>query len=90
MSVTSLCALALAVSIQALQPAIPGPSFEDILNLRSVGAAVISPDAQSVVYTVRSTDWDENGYDTELWMVRMDEEPFQLTWTKDGSSTSPV
>ena len=90
MSVISLCALALAVSIQALQPAIPGPSFEDILNLRSVGAAVISPDAQSVVYTVRSTDWDENGYDTELWMVRMGEEPFQLTWTKDGSSTSPA
>jgi len=58
------------------------------MNLRDIGAASISPGGRAAVYTVRSTDWDENGYDTELWMVRIGEEPFQLTWTKDGSSTN--
>jgi len=82
--------MVLSSSLLAQQPEIPGPSFEDILNIRSVGSAKISPDGQSVVYTVRTTDWNENGYDTELWMVRSGEEPFQLTWTKDGSSTSPA
>jgi len=89
MIVLSLLTFALSLSIEAQQPEIPGPSFEDIMNLRDVGSAVISPDGQTIVYTVSSTDWDENGYDTEIWLVRSGEEPFQLTWTKDGSSTNP-
>jgi dipeptidyl aminopeptidase/acylaminoacyl peptidase len=80
--------MVLSFSLQAQQPEIPGPSFQDVMNLNSLGAADISPDGQAIVYTVRTTDWDENGYDTELWMVRVGEEPFQLTWTRDGSSTS--
>jgi dipeptidyl aminopeptidase/acylaminoacyl peptidase len=86
--IATLCTLILSGSLHAQQPEIPGPSFEDIMNLRDIGTAVISPDGQSIVYTVSSTDWDENGYDTELWMVRLGEEPFQLTLTNDGSSTS--
>ena len=75
--VSSLFSLALSVALNAQQPEIPGPSFEDIMNLRDIGSAVISPDGQTIVYTVRSTDWDENGYDTEIWLVRSGEEPFQ-------------
>jgi len=83
----SLCAMVLPFSLHAQRLEIPRPSFEDIMNLHDIGAAIISPDGNAAVYSVQSTDWDDNRYDTELWMVRIGEEPFQLTWTKDGSST---
>ncbi len=69
---------------------IPGPSFEQLLELRDVGGAVLSPDGGAVAYTVRGTEWEENGYDTEIWLVRTGSEPFQLTRTLEGSSTSPA
>ena len=68
---------------------VPGPSFEEVISLRSVGSPVISPDGKSIVFTVRMVDWGKNSYDTELWMARDGEEPFQFTWTKEGSSDSP-
>jgi dipeptidyl aminopeptidase/acylaminoacyl peptidase len=64
------------------------PLFQDVLSLESVGGVAISPDGSRVAYTQRSTDWDENGYDTEIWLAGTGE-PFQLTRTADGSSTSP-
>jgi dipeptidyl aminopeptidase/acylaminoacyl peptidase len=64
------------------------PTFQEVLSLESVGGVAISPDGARVAYTVRSTDWEENGYDTEIWLAA-DGEPFQLTRTADGSSTSP-
>lgn len=63
-------------------------SFEQYLSLRQVGGVAISPDGKQVVYSVNSTDWKDNTYDTELWLVREGEEPFQLTRTTKGSSTS--
>lgn len=62
-------------------------SFEKWISLRSAGNALISPDGKTVVYTVTSTDWASNGYDSELWMVRQDEKPFQLTRTFKGNSS---
>ena len=67
----------------------PKPSFKDVLSLRSVRTPVISPDGLSVVYTVRSADWEKNEFDTEIWLARDNDAPFQLTRTKDGSSSSP-
>ncbi len=89
-NVLPLLALPLTNSLAAQEPDVPGPSFKDIFDLRGIGAAVISPDGQTIAYTVRSTDWEENGYDTEIWLVSPGEEPFQLTRTQDGSSTSPA
>ena len=68
---------------------VPAPSFKNVLSLKSVGSPVISPDGKDIVFTVRSVDWKENRYDTEIWLARDGKEPFQLTRTKDGSSTSP-
>jgi len=64
------------------------PTFEDVLSLRSVGNPVISPDGEEVIFQVRSTDWNRNEYDTELWLARNGEPAFQLTRTHDGSSNS--
>ena len=71
----------------AAQPVIPGPSFEQVISLRGAGSPAISPDGQAIVFSMGSTDWKENRYDSELWMARLGEEPFPLTNTKDGSST---
>ena len=69
---------------------IPGPAFKDVLSLRSVGSPVISPDGRMVLFSVRQTDWDKNRYDSEIWMVRNGDKPFQLTRTKEGNSSSPA
>jgi len=71
------------------QATIPGPSFEEAISIRSVGVPVIAPDGKSVAFDVRTTDWKNNRYDNEIWLVRDGGEPFQLTRTLDGSSTSP-
>lgn len=44
------------------------PSIDDVINLKRVGAPAISPNGQLVAYTVRETNWDENAYETEIWI----------------------
>ena len=66
------------------------PSFEEVISLRSIGSANISPDGSSVLFTAQTTDWNENRYDNEIWISHTQQEPFQLTYTAKGSSTSPA
>ena len=63
-------------------------SFEKWISLKGVFAPIISPDGKTIVYTVGTTDWSTNGYDSELWMVRDGYPPVQLTRTPKGSSFS--
>ena len=46
-----------------------GPTIDDVINLKRVGSPAISPDGQHVAYTVRETNWDENAYETEIWIA---------------------
>jgi dipeptidyl aminopeptidase/acylaminoacyl peptidase len=66
------------------------PSFRDVISLETVGSPAISPEGGSVAFTVRRTDWEENGYDTEIWLWTEGSDPWQVTRTADGSSTSPA
>lgn len=50
----------------AAQPAAPG--IDDLLNLQRVGSPAVSPDGRAVAYTVRETNWDDNEYETEIWL----------------------
>ena len=68
---------------------IPGPSFQDVISLRSAGSPAISPNGLHIAFTVRTVDWKENKFDTEIWLSLDGKEPFQLTRTKDGGSTTP-
>jgi dipeptidyl aminopeptidase/acylaminoacyl peptidase len=45
------------------------PSFEDILSLQMPGSPIISPDGLFILFTVRETDWDNNKYLNQIWMV---------------------
>jgi dipeptidyl aminopeptidase/acylaminoacyl peptidase len=46
----------------------PGPSIDDVISLKRIGAAAISRDGLRVAYTMRETNWDENAYETEVWI----------------------
>ncbi len=75
-----------SVSIIGQQSALP--AFEKWLSLRQAGGVQVSPDGKHVMYNITSTNWIENGYDTEIWLSRNGKQPFQLTQTLKGSSTS--
>ena len=62
-------------------------SFRAQIELESVGGPRISPDGSMIAYSVTTTDWEENRFDQEIWLVMGDGEPFQLTRTEPGSST---
>lgn len=65
------------------------PSFEEVISLRSAGTIALSPDGKNVAYTVQSTDWADNNFDTEIWLSKNNQEAFQLTNTSKGASLSP-
>ena len=71
----TLAALALvsvaAVSAQNAPMAPPrvAPTVDQILSLKRAGSPEISPDGRWVAYTVRDTNWDDNAYETEIWLA---------------------
>jgi dipeptidyl aminopeptidase/acylaminoacyl peptidase len=62
--------------------------FEKWISLKQVGGVKLSPDGKNILYNVTSTQWNENGYDTEIWLSRNGQRPFQLTNTAKGSSNA--
>jgi dipeptidyl aminopeptidase/acylaminoacyl peptidase len=63
------------------------PTIEQSLNLKSAGAPRISPDGRFIAYTVSETNWEENAFDTQVWMaMTATGEHYQLTHSKKSSS----
>ena len=65
-------AVAIGVVLAVVQPstqAPSGPSIDDVINLKRVGSPAISPNGRQVAYTIRETNWDENAYETEIWIA---------------------
>jgi dipeptidyl aminopeptidase/acylaminoacyl peptidase len=69
--------------------AFSGPDFKEVLSLQTVSGPRIAPDGHAVLYTVATTDWEDNRFDREIWLARRGQEPFQLTRTDGGDSSSP-
>ncbi len=92
------CAL-LAVAILAAAILAPGvraadarrvPTVADLMALKSVGGAVISPDGKRVAFTVTETDFDQDAYLTQIWLADASSgKATQLTRHKK-SSGNPV
>ena len=66
------------------------PSMEEVISLRSVGSVQLSPDGKTIAYTVQTTDWNENRYDTEIWLSREGGNAFPLTNHPKNSSLAPL
>jgi dipeptidyl aminopeptidase/acylaminoacyl peptidase len=66
------------------------PTVDQILSLKRVASPEMSPDGRYVAYTVRETNWDDNAYETEIWIADVQSGArHQLTNAKK-SSQSPV
>jgi dipeptidyl aminopeptidase/acylaminoacyl peptidase len=72
------------------------PSIDDLINLKRVGSPAISPDGRQAAYTVRETNWDENAYETEIWIgdaaagtsrqiTNARKSSMQPAWSPDGA-----
>jgi dipeptidyl aminopeptidase/acylaminoacyl peptidase len=70
MRMRHLCLAALVAVLVATAVAAQGvPTIEQLVSLKRVGSPVISPDGRRVAYTVRETNWEENAYETEIWVA---------------------
>ena len=60
-----------ALGAQSTPMALPrvAPTVDQVLSLKRAGSPEISPDGRRVAYTVRETNWDENTYETEIWLA---------------------
>ncbi len=78
---------------QGRSPHVPG--IEDLMALKSVGGARISPDGTRVAYAVTETDFDQDAYVTQIWLAdaatgraiqltRGKKSSSGLTWSPDG------
>ena len=45
------------------------PTVDQVLSLKRAGSPKISPDGRWIAYTVRETNWDDNAYETEIWLA---------------------
>jgi dipeptidyl aminopeptidase/acylaminoacyl peptidase len=64
-------------------------TIEDVLGMKSVGGVAMSPNGEWVAYVVTTRDMEENGYDSDIWVVGADGgEPVHLT-RGDASDRSP-
>lgn len=76
----------LLVSLSLLTASAQTPSIEQTISLKSAGNPRLSPDGRFVAYEVRSADWEENAFDTEIWIaVTATGERYQLTRGKKTS-----
>lgn len=58
----------------------PSPSIDEVINLKRASSPALSPDGRLVAFTIRETNWDENAYETEIWLAEAASgEPRQLT-----------
>lgn len=62
------------------------PTFEEVISLRNVNGVTLSPDGKNVAFYVQTTDWTDNRFDTEIWLSKDGQKPFQLTNTTKANS----
>ena len=74
------------------------PTVDELLTLKTIGAAQISPDGKWVAYAVTSADFKQDAFVTQIWLAETGSgkgSPIQLTrgdkssgnprWSPDGS-----
>jgi dipeptidyl aminopeptidase/acylaminoacyl peptidase len=56
------------------------PTVDDLLNVKGIGAVLISPDGKWIAYGVSEPDWKQDAIITQLWLIdTFGGKPFQLT-----------
>lgn len=94
LGIAALNTTSLMPSVAAQQRRVP--TVNDLINVKGLGGAQISPDGKWVAYTVNETDWKQDAFVTQVWLVNTTGgKPFQLTrgekscgnpqWSPDGA-----
>ena len=86
----ALCVLAqlsgVAGTLRA-QQAKHTPTLTESLSLKAINGEQISPDGKFIAYRVRETDWKENAYVRQIWVLNVATgESFQLTRGKKSAA----
>jgi dipeptidyl aminopeptidase/acylaminoacyl peptidase len=66
------------------------PTIDQVLSLKRAGSPELSPDGKLVAYTVRETNWDDNAYETEIWLADTRTGATRQLTNGKKSSTSPA
>lgn len=75
------------LATSALAGAGQTPTIEQSLNLKSAAGPRISPDGRYVAYQVQKTNWEENAFETEIWIAATSTgKRYQLTNAKKSSA----
>jgi len=76
----------------ALAPAAAqAQTVDQILSLhRAAGTPQISPDGRLVAYTVQRTNWDDNAYETDIWLADAQSGASRQLTTSKKSSLAPA
>jgi dipeptidyl aminopeptidase/acylaminoacyl peptidase len=83
---SAMAALLMSLSIAHPSAQTAPPSIDDLLNLKRVGSPSIAPDGRRIAYTLRETNWDDNEFETEIWIASAGSEPRRLTSARKSSS----
>jgi dipeptidyl aminopeptidase/acylaminoacyl peptidase len=84
-----ILALAIAVSLTSLAAASTDqtPTIEQSLSFKSPQTPRISPDGRYVAYQVESANWEDNAFQTDIWIVAVATgQRYQLTHSKKSSN----
>jgi dipeptidyl aminopeptidase/acylaminoacyl peptidase len=77
--------LASAHALRATETTVP--TIDQLIELKRPGGVTISPDGSRVAYTVTETNWEDNSYETEIFLADAGGgQPVQLTRAKKSSS----
>jgi len=81
-----------ALHAQTAPIALPkvAPTVDQVLSLKRAGSPEISPDGRFVAYTVRETNWDDNAYETEIWLANVQTGGARQLTNAKKSSQSPA
>jgi len=71
-------------------PPASAPTIDDLISLKRAGSPVISPDGHFVAYTVRQTNWDDDRYDTQIWLADVQTGAVRQLTSAPKSSTAPA
>jgi dipeptidyl aminopeptidase/acylaminoacyl peptidase len=89
-ALAALAMLGALVMTTATRAQSTAPSIDDVINLKRVGSPAISPDGTRVAYTMRETNWDENAYETEIWIANSATGEFHQLTNARKSSSAPA
>jgi dipeptidyl aminopeptidase/acylaminoacyl peptidase len=85
------CALLPGVPMDAQAPPSPTtPTIDALISLKRAASPVISPDAKWVAYTIRETNWEDNAYETEIWLAEVQTGATRQLTNSRKSSNAPA